>query len=209
MRFTCTSKTYKQYLKRAFLGIFTAFFIGNILGIVTQATEIPKEFVRFHIIANSDSEADQAIKWDVREAIFNSLDLSAITSKESALEYFQSHCDEIEAIANKILRENNVSYTAQVNVEKKEFPLREYSDFVLPRGIYDSVCITLGSGEGKNFFCVMYPSLCMIEGVTQSSRSNAEIIGSVLTEEQASAITGNKKQVICKFKIAELFDFLW
>ena len=209
MKFSCVSRNCKQHLKRLLLGIFTTFFIGNVLGIVTQANEIPKEFVRFHIIANSDSQADQNIKWNVREAIFNSLDLSEITSKESALEYFRSHCDEIETIANKTLQENNAPYTAQVSVEKREFPLREYSDFVLPKGVYDSVCISLGSGEGQNFFCVMYPSLCMIEGVTQSSRSNLDVIGSVLTEEQASAITGNKKQIVCKFKIAELFDFLW
>ena len=174
--FQLLKKLFQKIPKRMALGAIVVFLIGNLFGIVTQANEIPKEFVRFHIIANSDSNADQAVKWEVREAIFNSLDLS----------------------------ENGFAYSASVSVSKKDFPIREYTDFVLPAGRYDSVCITLGKGEGENFFCVMYPSLCMIEGVTQSTDSNVEILNSVLSESQANAITGNKKQIVCKFKIVEL-----
>lgn len=207
-RFIYLSVWKRICLKRLFCVAVTVFLLGNLLGIVTQANEIPKEFVRFHIIANSDSKLDQEVKWKVREAIFRQFDFTKITSKETALAYFKAHIDEMTDVANEILSEYEVPYSARASVEKKEFPLREYSDFVLPKGIYDAVCIRLGSAEGENFFCVMYPSLCMIEGVTQSSESNTEILGSVLTEEQASAITGNKKQIICKFKIAELLNFL-
>ncbi len=195
-----------KHTKPIIFGFLLAFLFGNLLGLVTQANEISQEFVRFHIIANSDSPDDQAVKWKVREAIFSQLDLTSITSKETALEYFRAQNDQISAIANQTLAEYGAPYTAKVSVGKKEFPLREYSDFVLPKGIYDAVCITLGSGEGENFFCVMYPSLCMIEGVTQESQSNAEVLNLLLSEEQSSAITGNKKQIICKFKIVELLQ---
>ena len=202
--FQLLKKLFQKIPKRMALGAIVVFLIGNLFGIVTQANEIPKEFVRFHIVANSNQEEDQAVKWKVRQAVFQKLDLSGISSKESALEYFNNHIDEIKNIANDVLSENGFAYSASVSVSKKDFPIREYTDFVLPAGRYDSVCITLGKGEGENFFCVMYPSLCMIEGVTQSTDSNVEILNSVLSESQANAITGNKKQIVCKFKIAEL-----
>ncbi len=195
------------YQKKIFwLTILFTFLCGTLLGTASEAKEISNRFVRFHIIANSNSEEDQAVKWNVREQIFLQLDLSHITSKETALQYFREHQEEIEILANKVLSDSGYPYQCSVTVEKREFPVREYSDFVLPAGVYDSVCVTLGQGKGENFFCVMYPSLCMIEGVTEQADSNAEILNNVLTEKEAAFITGNQKQIVCKFKIVELFE---
>lgn len=192
--------------KFLWLTLLFTFLCGNLLGTASDAKEISNQFVRFHIIANSNSAEDQSIKWKVREQIFSHFDLSGITSKEKALQYFQEHREEIENLANRILSDSGYSYQCCVTVEQREFPVREYSDFVLPAGVYDSVCVTLGQGKGENFFCVMYPSLCMIEGVTEKTDSNAQILNSVLTEKEAAFITGNKKQIVCKFKIVELLE---
>lgn len=190
--------------KSFWIAMLSVFIMGNLLATVSNAKEISDKFVRFHIVANSNCEEDQAVKWNIREEIFSALDLSTIQSKSDALQYFQAHQEEIEKIANTILEQQGFDYQCKVSVGKREFPVREYSDFVLPAGIYDSVCITLGEGKGENFFCVMYPSLCLLEGIVESSSNNAEVIQHVLTEKEASLICGNKTEVIYKFKIAEL-----
>lgn len=199
----------KQLISRnklLWLTLLFLFFIGNLMGTVSAAKEISQRFVRFHIIANSNTDSDQSIKWKVREEIFSRLELENITSKETALAYFCDQRDTIETVANTVLKENGFSYSAKVTVEKRNFPVREYSDFVLPAGVYDSVCITLGAGKGENFFCVMYPSLCKIEGITEQTESNPDVLQAVLSEKEAAFITGNKKQIVCRFKIAELWN---
>ncbi len=198
-----------EHNKAVITAVLIVFLVGTLLGMVSEAKAITQKFVRFHIVANSNSQKDQEVKLKVRETIFSELDFSQITSKEEALEFFKEHQHKLEKIANRVLLENGFSYQAKVTVSKKEFPVREYSDFVLPAGYYDAVSITLGEGNGENFFCVMYPSLCRIEGVTESSNSNAEILNHVLTEQECSAITGNEKQIVCKFKIVEWFEKLF
>lgn len=203
---------FKDFMKKnkaVIIAVAAVFLVGTLLGMVAEAKTISQKFVRFHIVANSNSVADQNVKMKVREAIFSELDFSQITSKEEALEFFKEHQYEISDLSNRVLRENGFSYQAKVTVSKKEFPVRQYSDFVLPAGNYDAVSIILGEGAGENFFCVMYPSLCKIEGVTEKTDSNAEILNCVLTEQEISAITGNEKQIVCKFKIVEWFEKLF
>lgn len=195
--------------KAVITAVLVVFLIGTLLGMVAEAEQISEKFLRFHIVANSNSIKDQAVKMKVRETIFSELDFSGISSKEDALVYFNTHRTELKNIANRVLAENGLLYEADVFVGKKEFPVREYSDFVLPAGCYDAVSITLGEGKGENFFCVMYPSLCKIEGVTESTDVDCESINCILTEKEAASITGNKKQIVCKFKIVELFQRLF
>lgn len=198
--------------KAVITAILTVFFIGTFLGMVSEAKEhakgISEKFVRFHIVANSNSEEDQAVKMKIREALFQELDFSEVSSKEEAITYFSQHKNDIEVIANRILLENGFSYRATASVAKKEFPVREYSNFVLPAGTYDAISITLGEGNGQNFFCVMYPSLCRIEGVTESTENQYQILSNVLTEKEAQTITGNKTQIVYKFKLLEFFENL-
>lgn len=194
------------YKKTIICSLLVALFLGNFIGTMANAGEIKNEFVRFHIIANSNDENDQTVKWEIRNKIFSQLDLSGITSKEMALVYFNEHQTEIEEIANEVLAANNMPYRCKVTVGKKAFPVREYTGFVLPAGIYDAISVTLGEGNGENFFCVMYPSLCALEGVTEQTNAQQEILHHVLSEKEAAFITGNKKQLVCKFKILEFFE---
>ena len=202
-------KPVKEFLntnKKVITAVLVVFLIGTLLGMVSEAKEISGKFVRFHIVANSDSIEDQTVKLKVREAIFEELDFSHITSKEEAISYFSEHQEKIKSIANRVLLENGFTYSANISVGKKEFPIREYSNFVLPAGTYDAVSITLGEGNGQNFFCVMYPSLCKIEGVTESTTADFQVLNNVLTEKEVATITGNKTNIVYKFKIVELLD---
>ena len=205
-------KIFLRENKNVLIALLAVFLVGTLLGTVSEAKDLAKgiseKFVRFHIVANSNSEEDQRIKMKVREAIFREFDFSDISSKEEALSYFTIHRDEIKTVAERVLSEQGFSYRATVTVGKKAFPVREYTDFVLPAGIYDAISVTLGEGKGKNFFCVMYPSLCKIEGVTESTDSDYQELNYVLTEKEVANITGNKQQIVYKFKVVELFEKL-
>lgn len=134
---------------------------------------VSSEVIRLHILADSDSDADQAIKRSIRDLLLpylNAATLSA-TSKEEALLLLSSQCSLFTEIANQALAAAGVSYTATVTVESVYFPLRIYGsqtylseDAVLfPPGFYDSVRIILGEGKGHNWWCLAYPSLCFID----------------------------------------------
>ena len=183
---------------RLIIASTAVFLIGAIFTLVTNADEVTDKFVRFHIIGNSDSKADQEIKMKVREEIFINLDLSGIKSKEEAITFFEAEKDSLEEIADKTLEANGFIYKANVKVGRKNFPIREYTSFALPSGTYDAVSIELGEAKGKNFFCVMYPGLCIIDGISEKNDT------SVLSDKEINTITGDN--VVIKFKIAEIFN---
>jgi stage II sporulation protein R len=193
-------------IKRFLLVGALLFAFGFLYSAVASTNEITQKFVRFHIIANSNSEEDQKIKMEIRNKIFEKFDFSNISSKADSLVYFKEHRQEIENLANKVLIENNFNYPARVSITKKYFPIREYSDFTLPSGVYDAVSIELGEASGKNFFCVMYPSLCLIEGISEKTHGNIEALNNILSENEVETITGNKNNIIVKFKIAEIIN---
>lgn len=182
------------------------FLTGTLIGVQALSESVSDDLVRFHIVADSNSEASQNVKWQVRKEIFETLDLSGINSKEEALSYFKSNRKKITDIADKVLSENNMHYKSHVYIGKKTFPVREYKSFILPAGVYDAVCVTLGEGKGENFFCVMYPSLCMISSVTEKTEENAELLNSVLTEKETKAVTDTGNKTVIKFKFAEIAE---
>ncbi len=182
------------------------FAVGSAIGIKAQTEELSDKIVRFHIVADSNEKEAQAVKWEIRKAIFENINLENIDSKEDALLYFRSQKENIEKIADEILKKNNLSYRSKVYVGKKQFPVREYNSFVLPSGIYDTVSVNLGSAKGENFFCVMYPSLCMINSVTEKTDECPELLGSVLNEEETQLITDTSEKTVIKFKIVEIMN---
>ena len=129
-------------------------------------------------------------------------DLKDINSKEDALSYFENEKENIRNIANEIIKKNGFSYGCEVNIGKKYFPVRVYDSFVLPSGIYDAVCVDLGSAKGENFFCVMYPSLCMLNSKTQSK----EAFEMVFDDSETRLLTDVSKKTVIKFKLAEMIE---
>ena len=189
---------------RVIIACAVIFLAGIIYSITSNANEITQKFVRFHIIANSDDEKDQTVKMKIREEIFKELNLTELNSKQKAIDYFTANKPKIEDIADNILKADGFDYKSNVKVGKKQFPVRTYNDFTLPSGVYDAVSIELGEAKGANFFCVMYPSLCLINGISENSDENIKILNNTLTEEEAKVITGDN--VVIKFKIAEIFN---
>ena len=120
---------------------------------------------RLHVIANSDSELDQSTKLAVRDAILNQIneDMKNIQTKEQAEEYILENLEILEKVAEDTIQSRGLTYGAQAMVGRYEFPEKTYGDKVYPAGEYDALRIVLGEGKGKNWWCVLFPPLCLME----------------------------------------------
>lgn len=131
--------------------------------VIADRRQLNEDLIRLHVVAASDSQEDQALKLMVRDRIVGSLQsiLSRIPDAEGAKEYLSAHLDDLEDLANRALREAGSTDTATVTLTREAFPKRDYDTFSLPAGVYESLRITIGNGEGKNWWCVVFPSLCL------------------------------------------------
>ena len=134
-------------------------------------------YLRLHVRANSDSAIDQAVKYEVKDAIVEYLiPLAAdCTSKRAAMAMLESELDAIEEVADGVLQKNGFTYTARASLRQEEFPTRVYEDVTLEAGIYDALIVELGEGTGANWWCVVYPPLCFAgeasgDGIVYRSR---------------------------------------
>ena len=131
--------------------------------LLTDRQTLRQELVRLHVVAASDSAEDQAMKLHLKDAGGSSLkaDLEKLRSAEQAMAYLQENLPKIETLANRILQEAGCEDTARVRLGTEEFPARAYDTFSLPAGVYQALRITIGTGEGKNWWCVAFPGLCL------------------------------------------------
>ena len=127
------------------------------------------QILRLHVVADSDEAEAQAVKLQVRDAVLAVLDrlTDDAQSKEEVMAVVKENLAALEAAANKVLQELDAKYHAAVSLEQEEFPTRDYETFSLPSGVYDSLKVTIGSGEGKNWWCVVFPQLCLPAASTQ------------------------------------------
>ena len=134
---------------------------------------VQEEVLRLHILANSDSEEDQKLKLKVRDRLLAESEcwFSDTEEKSTAEENLQAHLAEIAAIAEEEIRENGYAYPVTVRLCRSDFSTREYEGFTMPAGEYDALRILIGEGEGQNWWCVMFPPLCLPTVLTEESAS--------------------------------------
>ncbi|MBQ8834882.1 MAG: stage II sporulation protein R [Oscillospiraceae bacterium] len=122
-----------------------------------------EELIRLHVVANSDSEEDQAIKLRVRDAVTESLReaMEDVADVEEAKAYLQENLPKIQKVANDTLRSLGCTEEAVVTLCRQAFDTRYYDTFTLPAGVYDALRITIGAGEGQNWWCVVFPTFCI------------------------------------------------
>ena len=132
-------------------------------GLISDRQKLRDEILRLHVVADSDSAEDQNIKLQVRDAVLDSIsqDLAQITDMEQARAYIRENLPKIEAAANDCLEALGCGDTAVATLQEELFDTRVYDTFSLPAGIYEALRITIGSGEGKNWWCVAFPTLCV------------------------------------------------
>lgn len=142
--------------------IFLAVALVMLGMLIADRQRLERDLIRLHVVANSDSQEDQAVKLQVRDAILASLDqqLQNLTDIEQAKAYLQAYLPQLEQIANQVLEQAGFADRAKISLTEEEFPTREYDTFSLPAGIYQSLRVVIGEGEGKNWWCVVFPSLC-------------------------------------------------
>ncbi len=121
--------------------------------------------IRFRVIANSDNPLDQAVKLEVRDRVLQTLDpyLNGVKSRAAAQTSILKLEGRIKREANQVLRLDHARYRAQVAFTRTLFPTKAYGTWVLPAGRYEALLITLGKGQGHNWWCVLYPSLCFVD----------------------------------------------
>jgi stage II sporulation protein R len=177
----------KKILKRlVFLAVLVScFYTGALLA---DKEKLHDELIRLHVVGSSDSMEDQAIKLQVRDAIIVSLQqaLEDATDIEQAKSYILEHLPQIEAAANAVLQELGSEDIAVVSFMEEAFPIRDYDTFSLPSGVYNSLRITIGDGNGKNWWCVVFPSLCF-----QASSTGVEDVaaGAGFSDELSNTVT--------------------
>ena len=188
--------------------------IKNDIKDLNIATESYKEkIIRFHVLANSNSDEDQELKLKVRDEVINYLQPKLIESKsiEESEEIIKTNYSELEKISKEIIDDSGYDYEVSVNLEYSKFPTKQYSSVVLPSGEYKALRVVIGDGEGKNWWCVMFPPLCFVdESNNVIDESTDEQMHDILTEDEYDLVVKKEKgevtQTEFKFKILEVFE---
>lgn len=180
---------------------------------VSPSLSLEDRILRLHILAAGDDTASQEIKLHVRDAILNhiqSATAGAGTAKE-AEDALSPLLPEIIAVANGTLADYGVSYTATAELVTEFFPIKQYGSVLLPPGEYRALRIVLGEGEGKNWWCMLYPSLCFTEGITATlpDEEREELRGFLSEEEYDTLFSGKGKKPVFRFRIMELWKKIW
>jgi stage II sporulation protein R len=177
---------------------------------------ISEKIIRFHILANSDSNEDQMIKLKIRDAVLEFIApmMNKCTSLSQSEKILKDNDYKINQIAKNILAKNGYKYGVKTELTKVEFPIKSYGDIILPQGKYEAYRILLGNAKGHNWWCVMFPPLCF----TDITRGNVEIektkdeMKKVLTPEEYKLVVNSNGQngdkIIVKFKVVEEFEKL-
>ncbi len=182
--------------------------IGLVVSIITSfvgfgmgCKEIRENVVRLHIFANSDSEKDQQVKLIVRDALLScgSELFSGNADVNNAKEILAKQNTELTEIANQTLADNGFDYTAKICLTEEYFTTRFYNDFTLPAGDYLALKVILGEGKGHNWWCVMFPPLCL---PAASENKGVDIV----LGENGSEIVQNYTKYEVKFKFIEIYE---
>ncbi len=175
--------------------------IVSIAGFGAECKNIREDVVRLHILANSDSEADQNVKLAVRDVLLEcgAEIFSGALDKNNAAQYLEAEKEKLIETANRVLKENGFDYSAQVFLVNEYFNTRTYENFTMPAGEYLALKVILGEGKGHNWWCVMFPPLCLPAASEQTD------IDAVFGENGIKIIEGNKGYEI-RFKIVEIIE---
>ena len=178
----------KRHLKRIGWVALTVACIW-LWGIVTDSSNLREELLRLHVVGASDSEEDQAVKLQVRDAVLASLEegLADMTDPKAAYDYVARMLPQVERAANRALAAAGFSETVEVSLTEEAFPTRAYDTFSLPAGVYKALRVVIGEGEGKNWWCVVFPQLCM--GTEEEFVETANAAG--LDPELAGTLEGD------------------
>lgn len=194
------------------MSIFRKVEISIVLGIVTSilfsvfsfaqtSTQIRQNVLRLHVIANSDSAVDQNLKIAVRDAVLSEGEkiFDGSVTVENAVEKITPYIDELAEIARGVISEYGLSYDVDVSIDNEYFETRTYENVTLPAGKYLSLIIKIGEGEGKNWWCVMFPPMCI------SAADEENTLKTVLNQKEIKLVS-KKPRYEPRFKLVEIYE---
>lgn len=175
----------------------------------TISQDLSKNFFRLHILANSDSKEDQALKLKVRDAVISYMETLCYDglTKDDAVSLTTEHLDDFKSIAQNVLKENGSNYDVNLEIGNFYFPTKEYGNISLPAGFYDGLKIEIGKAQGQNWWCSLFPPLCFVDissGIIDEK--SEEELKENLSNEEFAIITSNSEEIKLKFKLVELLS---
>ena len=161
-----------------------------------KQAHLAQEVLRFHVLANSDSEEDQALKLEVRDSVLTWLEeeMPQNMDVDGTTQWVRSHTEDLEEVSRMTLEENGSDYPVSAAVTTCYFPEKTYGDVTFPAGNYEALRIEIGDADGHNWWCVLYPNLCFLDTTNAVVPDEGkQKLKNVLTEEEYSRITADTK----------------
>lgn len=187
-------------------------FYGKEMDKQEMQRDIADQVIRLHVVANSDSQDDQELKLEVKEEIVDLLreELREDTSVVMAQQTLRDHLREIEEMAGRYIKERGYDYEVNAELGTCYFPVKEYGDMTFPAGEYKALKVNIGKSEGKNWWCVMYPTLCLVDSTYQVvPEDSKEKLRENLTEEEYESLLTGGEDVQYGFWIMDFLSNLW
>lgn len=192
-------------LKRWECALLLAFGLFLVMGVWLNAAHaaLSGDVLRLHVLANSDSDADQALKLAVRDRVLAEAGarLSGAAGREDAEAVLAASLEELAQAGAETVAEAGYSYPVTVSLETAWFPTKEYDGFALPAGEYRALRVLIGEGKGHNWWCVVFPPLCL-GAVSEPAQTAME----ALPNSERALITGDGEGYVLKFKLLELWN---
>lgn len=186
------------------------FFIVTAYSYATTISNgLAENIFRLHILANSDSDEDQALKLKVRDSILDYMGTLThdMSDKQAVIELANQHTEDFQKIAEQVIQENGYSYSVKIEIGNFYFPTKYYGNISLPAGNYDALKIEIGQAAGQNWWCSLFPPLCFVSissGVVDEE--GEEYLKENLSEEEFAIISDSSSEIEFKFKIIELIN---
>lgn len=173
---------------------------------------ISSEILRFHVLANSNTDADQQLKLEVKSLLIEAIGQGLPTSagKQETCTYIKEHQADLEETAELYMKKAGYDYPAKLELTTCYFPTKAYGDVVFPCGTYDAAQVTIGDGRGRNWWCVLYPQLCFVNtsyGIVPDS--SKEELQRLLSEDDYLRLISNgqaRSQMVVSFKLLEFLQ---
>ena len=192
--------------------IFFTYSVGQNRSVTQLQKDIAGEIIRFHVRANSDTDADQQLKLYVKEELVKYMGelLKDASDRSDGENILNENIENIENVAKGVIKEHKKEYNVKAYFEESYFPVKVYADMTFPQGVYEAFRVDIGAAEGKNWWCVLYPSLCFAD-ISHGTMDTAakEELEAVLDEDELELLyenkDGDKRERVYEFKI---FTFL-
>lgn len=190
--------------------LFIIYFIFNSFSYsYSISNDLEKNLFRLRVVANSNSSIDQDLKIKVRNNILNYLSNFNLSNKEETILHLKNHQSDIEKIISNTIKENGFDYGFQYEISNSFYPAKKYYSITLPSGNYDGLQIKLGKAEGENWWCILFPPMCLINSSTcELEEDSSNLLSSNLSDETTEIIQVSEPKYKFKFKIIDFINNL-